>query len=481
MLEEPQPLSANAIAIKLAIVFALVLANAFFVASEFALISVRKTRIDQLAAEGNSSAQVVQRALRDINRYIAATQVGITLAALMLGSMGEQTLTPLFERALKGLPPGLLGGARAAIAVGLAYFMMTVFTVIIGELLPKSLTLQKSENVALVVVRPMSLFVKLTSPLVWLLNGIGGFLLARFGLSAGEQVAVHSPEELDLLFTQAHEGGQLTQTERDLLHRVVKFSDLTAREVMVPRVEMQAIPVEMSRQQFFEFLNGVESTPRAGSAASSNGQGSAPHTRTPVYRDSLDEIVGIAHLKDLVRFAGELREEKNTAGINLMKVAREVTRVPETITIDRLLSEFQKSRQQIAIVMDEYGGTAGMVTMGDLLSQVFGDVHDEFDQHEPEIVEFAPNSVEVAGRVLIDDVNERFGTGFNSDDADTMAGLVLNKLGRPAQLGDEVEINAVKLKVLDLDRLRITRLRLDLDAAAAREQASVANNISSAS
>jgi CBS domain containing-hemolysin-like protein len=473
MLEEPQPLSANAIAIKLAIVFALVLANGFFVASEFDLISVRKTRIDQLAAEGSTSAQAVQRALRDINRYIAATQVGITLAALMLGSMGEQTLSPLFIRAMHSLPPAFLGGARAAISVGLAYFVMTIFTVIIGELLPKSMTLQKAEAVAFFVVRPMMLFVKLTAPLVWLLNGIGGFLLARLGLNSGEQIAVHSPEELDLLFTQAHEGGQLTQTERDLLHRVVKFSDLTAREVMVPRVEMQAVPAEMTRQEFFDFLNGVESTPRPGSAV---GPGTSPHTRTPVYRESLDEIVGIAHLKDLVRFAGELREDKSTTTVHLGKVAREATRVPETITIDRLLTEFQKSRQQIAIVMDEYGGTAGMVTMGDLLSQVFGEVHDEFDRPEPEIVEMAPNKMEVAGRVLIDDINERFGTGFNSDDADTIAGLVLNKLGRPAQIGDEVEINAVRLRVLDLDRLRITRLQLELDGTAKRRSAKDSRN-----
>lgn len=461
MPEEPQSFTADAIAIKLAIVFALVLINAFFVASEFALVSVRKTRMDQLAAEGSASAIAVQRALRDINRYIAATQVGITLVGLMLGSMGEQTLSPLLVRAFGFMPAELLGITRAGVAVVMSYLIMTLFTVIIGELLPKSFTLQKSETVALLVVRPITLFVKVTYPFVWLLNVIAGFLLRRLGLSANdEQVAVHSPEELDLLFTQAHEGGQLTQTERDLLHRVVKFSDLTAREVMVPRVEMQAVPVEMSRQEFFDFLNGLESTPRPGQTA---GQATSPHTRTPVYRESMDEIVGIAHLKDLVRFAGELREDKATTSVNLVKVAREATRVPETITIDRLLTEFQKSRQQIAIVMDEYGGTAGMVTMGDLLSQVFGDVHDEFDQPVPEIVERAPNKVEIAGRVLIDDINERFGTGFNSDDADTIAGLVLNKLGRPAQIGDEVEINSARLKVLDLDRLRITRLQLELN------------------
>jgi CBS domain containing-hemolysin-like protein len=462
---EPHTLSAGTVVTQLLIVFALVLLNGFFVASEYALVSVRKTRIDQLAAEGNASAALVQRALRDINRYIAATQIGITLAALVLGSMGEQTLAPLFGRALAFLPAGVVAATRGAIAVFLAYFIMTVFTVIIGELLPKSFTLQKAETVSMLVVRPMLLFVKLTLPFVWMLNGIGTFLLRRMGIQTSDEHApVHSPEELDLLFTQSHEGGQLTQIERDLLHRVVKFSDLTAREVMVPRVEMQAIPLEMERAAFFAFLHGQKTHgPGAGAPLRST-----PHTRTPVYRGSMDEIVGVAHLKDLVRYGEELRGSDHTT-INLAKVTREVLRVPETITIDKLLREFQRRRQQMAIVIDEYGGTSGLITMGDLLAQVFGDVPDEFDRTEPEIVEQAPNVISVAGRVLIDEINERFDTGFRCDDADTLAGLVLNKLGRPAVVGDEIEINQVRLRVLALDRLRITRLQVQLPQGVAEK------------
>lgn len=460
---EPHSLSASTVAVQLLIVLALVLLNGFFVAAEFALVSVRRTRIDQLAAEGSAAAGVVQRALRDINRYIAATQVGITLVGLLLGSLGEEALTPLFSQFLTFVPTELLGITRTAIAVVLAYFIMTMFTVIVGELLPKSLTLQKAETVALIVARPITLFVKLATPFVWLLNTLAGMLLARFGLSsADEQIAVHSPEELDLLFTQSHEGGQLTQVERDLLHRVVKFSDLTAREVMMPRVEMRAVPVEMAREEFFAFLNGERAMTRNG-----NGTRSTPHTRTPVYRDSMDEIVGIAHLKDLVRLAGELRHNPEIECVNLMKVVREAVRVPETITIDKLLVEFQKARQQMAIVIDEYGGTSGLITMGDLLEQVFGDVHDEFDKPDPEIIEQDENVISVSGRVLIDEINERFDTGFRCDDADTIAGLVLNKLGRPATVGDEVTINSVRLRVIELDRLRITRLQVELPGSRA--------------
>jgi putative hemolysin len=459
---EPHALSTGTIVIQLLIVFALVLLNGFFVASEFSLVSVRKTRIDQLAAEGSASAAVVQRALRDINRYIAATQVGITVASLVLGGLGEQTLEPLISGPLSSvMPANVLGITRSGIAVMLAYFVMTFFHVIIGELLPKSYTLQKAESVAMFVARPMGWFVKLSTPLVWILHGVGTFLLKLIGIHAGSHAQVHSPEELDLLFTQSHEGGQLTQTERDLLHRVVKFSDLTAREVMIPRVEMQAIPVEMPREQFFAFLNGENIFSR------NDHTTSTPHTRTPIFRDSMDEIVGIAHLKDLVRHATALRAEASThdgtsTPVNLMQVAREAVRVPETITIDKLLAQFQKHRQQMAIVIDEYGGTAGLITMGDLLSQVFGDVHDEFDKREPEIVRGEGGAVLVAGRVLIDEINERFGVGFPTDEADTVAGLVLSELGRPAHMGDEVEVNDVKLKVVELDRLRITKLQLDL-------------------
>ncbi len=454
-----EPLPSN-ILLLLLVVVVLVLLNGFFVAAEFALVSVRRTRIDQLAAEGNSTAGAVQRALRDLDRQIGAAQVGITIVSLVLGSQGEKILEPLFAHGFHalGMPDSLWGVTRAGISLVLAYLIMTSMHVVIGEQLPKMFAIQRAELAAMIIVRPMMSFTVLCAPLVWVLTRSVTLMLGWMGLQAAEGHAqVHSPEELDLLFTQSHEGGQLTQTERELLHRVVKFSDLTAREVMIPRVEMRAVPVELPRQEFFDFLNGRKKPGRFGSDSAETW---APHTRTPIYRETLDEIVGIAHLKDLVRHAGDLREHPETDVVNLMKVKREALRVPETITIDKLLVAFKNHRQQMAIVIDEYGGTAGLITMGDLLAQVFGDVHDEFDRPEPEVVEDASGKVELAGKVLIDEVNERYETGFNGDDADTMAGLVLNELGRPAEVGDEVEINSVKLRVLALDRLRITRLEM---------------------
>ena len=448
-----EELNLGNVAAQLALVLALVVANGFFVASEFALVSVRRTRIDQLAAEGHASALSVQRALTHINQYIAAVQVGVTVASLLLGGLGEKALEPIFKHLLLSvMGERALGISRVAFATAIAYFVMTVFHVIIGELIPKSITLHKAESVALWTTRPMTLFVKLTAPLVWFLNGIGGYLLRLLGVGKLEGHAqVHSSQELDLLFSQSHDAGELTKTEFEILHRVVRFSDLSAREVMVPRVEMKALPVTMTRAQLQSYIHDQ------------------PHTRVPVYRNSLDDILGIAHLKDLVRLiAATPAEEAGSDSVNLMKIVREMVRVPETVTIDRVLVEFKRQRQQMAIVIDEYGGTSGVITMGDLLEQAFGDVHDEFDRPEPEIQPQTDGSIRVNGRVRIEEINERFRTGFPTEEADTVAGLMMDLLGRVAAPGDEIEVGGARLRVETVDRQRILSLRLWPSESAAR-------------
>lgn len=452
----------------IAIVLILVLANSFFVASEFALVSVRKTRIDQLAAEGNSAASVVQRAVHDLDRYIAATQVGITIASLMLGGFGEQTLEPLLTPLFLWAPEEWRGVTRGALVAGLAYFIMTALHVIVGELMPKSIALQTAEKTALRIGRPMAFFAILFSPLIWMLNGIGNFLLRLLGFDAAEgHNQVHSPEELDLIFTESHKGGEINQTEFDILHRVVRFSDTTARAIMVPRLEMQALPMTITRSALTDFLQ------------------SRPHTRIPVYGSSLDDIVGIVNSKDLEHLinrelseelqavkaavvgknngqhtlAGSQAEDEKT--LDLTSIMYEAAVVPETIRIDTLLTELKKSRQQMSIVIDEYGGTVGLVTLVDLLEQVFGDLPDEEAQETaPEILQQPDGSIQVAGGVSIDEMNERFGFGFPTNEAVTMAGLILQVLGRIATVGDEVEINRIRIRVESIDRFRITTLSL---------------------
>jgi CBS domain containing-hemolysin-like protein len=469
----------GSILLNLAIVFILVLANSFFVASEFALVSVRRTRIDQLTAEGNSSAAVVQRAVRDLDRYIAATQVGITLASLLLGGLGEETLEPLLTPLFSWIPEQWLGVTRAAFVAGFAYFIMTALHVIIGELMPKSIALQRAESTALWVGRPMSFFALIFSPLIWLLNGIGNFLLRLLGFHAAEgHSQVHSPEELDLIFTESHKGGEINQTEFEILHRVVRFSDTTARAVMVPRLEMQTLPTRITRSALNGFLSD------------------RPHTRIPIYWDSLDNIIGIINSKDLehlnnqelardleqikMAMAGksngqralDASEELDTDEriLDLKPLSQKVAFVPETIRIDGLLGEFKRRRQQIAIVIDEYGGTVGLVTLTDVLEQVFGDLPEEGAETEPDILKRDDGSIQLAGRVSIDEVNELFGFGFPTDQAVTIAGLVLDALGRTAAVGDEVAINNVRIRVEKVDRFRITTLGLYVPAEQNPEQ-----------
>jgi magnesium and cobalt exporter, CNNM family len=468
-LDHPPTSFTGSTALDLAIVFLLVLANSFFVASEFALVSVRRTRIDQLAAEGNRTAAVVQRAVRDLDRYIAATQVGITLASLLLGGIGERSLEPILSFLFSWVPEQWQGLTRGALVAGSAYFIMTALHVIIGELMPKSIALQRAEGTALWIARPMSFFAVLFSPLIWLLNGIGNFLLRLLGFHAAEgHDQVHSPEELDLIFTESHKGGEINQTEFEILHRVVRFSDTNVRAVMVPRLEMQALRVRITRKQLADFLQ------------------SRPHTRIPVYQESLDEIVGVVNSKDLEHLYNReldqelkhlksvisaksngqrLREATQEADadakiLDLTPLLIEATFVPETIRIDRLLTELKKRRQQIAIIVNEYGVTSGLITLADLLEQVFGDLPDETAETEPEIVQRPDGSIRLAGGVSIDEVNELFGLGLPSNEAVTMGGLVINALGRTAAVGDEVEIHGLRLRVEDVDRFRISSLSL---------------------
>ncbi len=474
-MEHPASSFTGSTPIDLVIVFLLVLANSFFVASEFALVSVRRTRIDQLAAEGSRAAGVVQRAVRDLDRYIAATQVGITLASLLLGGIGERSLEPILSFVFAWVPEEWQGLTRGALVAGSAYFIMTALHVIIGELMPKSIALQKAERTALWIGRPMSFFAAVFSPLVWMLNGIGNALLRLLGFHAAEGHAqVHSPEELDMIFTESHKGGEINQTEFEILHRVVRFSDTNVRAIMVPRLQIEALPVAISRQELVDFLQ------------------SRPHTRIPVYRDSLDEIVGVVHTKDLEHLysrglAEELEQlraavsangngqgsldavqETGEETLDLTPLVIEAAFVPETIRIDRLLGELKDRRQQIAIIVDEYGVTSGLITLADVLEQVFGDLPDEAAESEPEILQRPDGSIQLAGRLSIDEVNELFGLGFPSSEAVTMAGLVINELGRTAAVGDEVEVNGLRLRVESVDGFRISTLSLFISQDPAR-------------
>jgi CBS domain containing-hemolysin-like protein len=420
----------------LAAVVLLVFANAFFVATEFALVSIRRSRIEEMARQGLGVARVLRGAVADLDRYIAGTQVGITLASLALGWLGEPALAHLLEPLFSYLPGGLRPAAGHALAVTVAFGLITFLHVVLGELVPKSLALQRTEATARFVARPMSWVLVTFQPLIWALNGTGNLILRWLGLrAAGEGALVHSVEELEILVRQSQQAGVLDELERHMLTRAFRFSERTAREVMVSRLDMVAVDIAWSPEEICDRV-----------AAST-------HTRIPVYEGSVDHIIGILLLQDLFR---ELRARPEN--LEVRRLLREPLVVPASIHLDALLDLFRQHHTQIAILLDEYGGTAGLATLEDVVEEIFGEMQDELEAEQPAIQRGGDGRVLVRGDVRLDELNEALGWRLEDQHSDTLAGYVMDRLGRPATVGDTVETPWGTLRVEDTARLRVTRV-----------------------
>ena len=320
-------------------------------------------------------------------------------------------------------------------SVSIAFALITFFHVVLGELIPKS--------IALWVARPMQVLTFIFNPFIWLLNGFGNFVLKLMNIPHSHKGSlVHSTEELDMLVNASYDGGVLNETEKDMLHNVFKFSDLTAKQVMVPRTDMVCIPSDMSMEE----LNKL---------AAEN-----QYTRYPVYDEDIDHIIGLVHVKDLY----SLSIKDQTCPIS--NILRDVLLVPETITMDNLVLEFKKRKGQMAIVVDEFGGTSGLVTLEDVIEEIFGDVQDEFDEEEEQeedIVEVAPNTYIANAMMRLDEFAEYFQINekeIDDDDIDTIGGLVVKLLGRLAEVNDKVELNNLIFVVKEVDGARITKLEI---------------------
>jgi CBS domain containing-hemolysin-like protein len=425
-------------ALRLIAVLLLVLANGFFVAAEFALVSVRKTRIAELITQGNTSALWVRRALEDPDRFIAATQLGITLASLGLGWIGEPALGKLIQPIINLFPVAIEDALSHSLSAGLAFAIITFLHVVIGELAPKSIALQNPERTSLIVAQPTVFTEWIFKPAIWLLNGAGNALLKLLGIKpAGAHELVHSPEEIKMLTTASAESGIVKDSEEEMLHAVFDFGDMLVRHVMVPRTEMIAIQGNSNLEEMIEVAI------------------QHPFTKLPVYEESLDQIIGVVHLKDLVRaIHGEGNSSKNARDL-----MRDAIFIPETARLDDLLNRFRARKRHIGIVLDEYGGTAGVVTLEDLLEEIVGEVSDPFDD-EPEITPMPDGSSSVDGLTLIDEVNEHFTLDLSDPNYDTIAGYILGQLGRMAQIGDVLTVDGATLRITAMDGLRIARISI---------------------
>lgn len=426
------------IGFRLLAILGLVLVNGFFVAAEFALVTVRKTRVDQLVAEGNRTARALRRATMDPDSYIAATQLGITMASLGLGWLGEPALASVIEPAFAFLPTHIAAATTHTIAFAISFAIITALTIVVGELAPKTIALQHAEKTALYVIHPTEIFMKVFWPFIALLNAMGRHFVALFGLYAPSRHSlVHSEEELKMLVTASQEAGVLEETEEQMLHRVFNFADLTAGQVMVPRTEMLALPVDLPLAQVVERMSR------------------GAHTRIPVYRGTLDDIVGILLATDLLRALSRPPER-----FTLAAIAREALVVPETMKADQLLAEMRRRRTRQAIVIDEYGGTAGLVTFERLMARIVGDIGGEFGATAGEIVEIPGGDARIDGLALVTDINERFDLHIDETLYTTMGGYVLGRLGRRAVVGDAIDVEGRTLRVEALDGLRVARVWL---------------------
>ena len=425
--------------LKLLAVLFLVLANGFFVAAEFSLVSVRRTRIAEMVARGDIGAAWVKKAIDNPDAVIAATQLGITIASLGLGWLGEPALAHLLQPVVELFPVDIQSKVSHSISAGLAFAIITFMHVVIGELAPKSIALQYPERTSLTVARPTLWVEWIFKPAIWALNGAGNAFLRLVGVKpASGHELVHSVEELKMLVTASTEGGIFEAEEREMLHAIFDLGDLVVRQVMIPRTEMVGFEADTSLDEIITIA--TQST----------------FTKFPVYEESQDQVLGILHVKELLRAMQSDDSQTCTA----RSLAREAIYVPETISVSVLLQQFREHRQHIAIVLDEFGGTAGLVTLEDLLEEIVGEVSDPFDTLTPEIETLPDGTLGIDGLAQIEVVNQVLGLSLVDPDYDTIAGYVLGKLGRMPRLNDVVEGDGVRIRVDALDGLRIARLRL---------------------
>jgi CBS domain containing-hemolysin-like protein len=413
--------------------------NAFFVAAEFALVRVRESRIVQLEQEGSARAGVVRGTLRDLDSYLSVCQVGITVASLALGWLGEPAVSHLIEPVLAGVGVGS-DQVVTVVSVIIGFSVITYAHLVFGEQAPKYFSIQRAERVALWVSRPLNLFRLVLRPVVWVVNASTNFILRPWGIRLGEEMEAHSEEELRIMISSSTASGVLDPEEREYLNNVFDFGDRVAREIMVPRPDIEALP------------SGAPLAELAERAAFGR------YTRYPVYEEEMDNILGAVHVKDLFRAAKEEPE-----GFDIQTLVRECLVVPENKSIEQILQEFQKRKLQMAIVIDEWGSVEGLITIEDILEEIVGEIQDEFDEGEAAIEQIGDDLYAVDGRIPITEVNENFHLDLPHEDFDTIGGFILGSLGRPPEVGDTVEADGAILNVKSVDGPRVSMLTLRRD------------------
>lgn len=425
------------------LVIFLVFLNGFFVAAEFAMVKIRASRLSQLVAEGSRRAKIAQQVTNHLDAYLSACQLGITLSSLGLGWIGEPAIAELLLAPLGAL--GVPSVAVHTISFIIAFSIITFLHIVLGELAPKSLAIHRAEGTVLAVARPLVWFYKIMYPFIWLLNGTANLMLRMFGITpAKEGELAHTEEEIRILMTQSHKSGLIDNTEMALFDNIFEFSDRIAREIMVPRIDMVTLDIDDSQ----EAIRQIIETER--------------HTRYPVAQGDKDHILGFVHVKDLY-----LQLDQNQP-FSIRNILRKVIMVSEAAEISSILKRMQKNKTQIAVVVDEYGGTAGLITMEDIMEELVGEIQDEFDNELAPIIK-TQVGYSVEGRVLIDEINDLLGIDLDQDEVDTIGGWMYAVLAKTPAEGDSVQKADYQFVIEKMEDHRIERISIEKLVPAAAE------------
>jgi CBS domain containing-hemolysin-like protein len=409
----------------------LVLLNGFFVAAEFAMVKARSSRIDALALEGNIRAKFASRILGDMNAYLSACQLGITLTSLVLGWLGEPTIARIIEPFLSrmGMPDSFIH----IIAFIIGFTIVTSFHITVGEQVPKTYAIRKSEAVTLWAAIPLIIFFKVMYPFIWVLNGASNWMLRKSGIEPeSEHDVVHTEEEIRLLVKESHKGGFIDNTELTLVDNVFEFTETVAREIMIPRTELACLYADRSFDENMEIATAEM------------------RTRYPVCDPDKDNIIGFIHIKDILKSRDGLE--------TIRSIVRPIMSIPESMPISTLLKLMQKKRTEVALLIDEYGGTSGLVTMEDILEELVGEIHDEFDEERPSIEKKDELTHSVDGLLHIEEFNDYFGLDIVTDDYDTIGGWVYSQVEIPPKKNQRVEFKGYEMIVEEVDHMRVSRL-----------------------
>ncbi len=416
--------------------FALVLLNSFFVAAEFSIVKVRSTQIEERAAQGDVRARIARRIIKNLDAYLSATQLGITLASLGLGWIGKPVFARMIEPVLSSW--GIWSPVVVnSISITAAFLFITVLHIVVGELIPKSIAIQSAEKVVLFVAIPLWLFNTAFYPVMAVFNFISNHSLRLLGYSpAAEGEMAHSEGELLMIIEAARRAGRISPQRAELLRKYFNFPHRTAKQVMVARSEVNYLSLERSFQENLEVIQN------------------SGHTRLPMCEKGLDTIVGLINVKDLLWSTEELD------GPALLALKRDVLYVPESKPLEDLLVEFQQRKVHMAIIVDEYGVMAGVVTLEDVIEELVGEIQDEYDRESPRVHKLTDGSFRIDGGMSLHEFAHRFGLAVGKSGEATVAGLVLSRLGRMARVGDRVDVDGRTLEVIEVTRRRIRALRL---------------------